>query len=235
MITVTPAQNLDPPITQQADDIDQVWNLFLYIGLGVLVLVLVLVLYIVVRFRRRDDRLPIQKHYNIPMEVTYTVIPFIVIMGLFAVTVGSIWAIDDAESSPDLTVDVTAFQWQWQFDYPDAGVTVVGGGGGDNEIPELVLPARSRVQFDLESLDVIHSFWITAFRFKRDMIPGSPSSFSVDITDAPGFYPNAGVCAEYCGLDHARMQFSVRVLEPDEFATWIEQMQSASVDGEVGS
>lgn len=235
MTLATVVQALDPPITQQADDIDQVWNLFLSIGLAVLVLVAVLVLYIIVRFRRRDDRLPIQKHYNIPMEITYTVIPFIVIMGLFAVTVGSIWALDDGESGPDLTVHVTAFQWQWQFDYPDAGVMVVGGGGGDNEIPELVLPARSKVQFNLESLDVIHSFWITAFRFKRDMIPGNPSSFSVDITDTPGFYPNAGVCSEYCGLDHARMQFSVRVLEPDEFATWIEQERSASVDGQVDS
>jgi cytochrome c oxidase subunit 2 len=230
----TIVEGLDAPITQQADDIDQVWNLFLTIGLAVLVLVLVLVFYIVVRFRRRDDRLPIQKHYNIPMEVTYTVIPLIVIMALFLVTVGSIWAIDDVENPPDLTVDVTAFQWQWQFDYPAAGVSVVGGGGGDNPIPELVLPARSTVQFDLESLDVIHSFWITAFRFKRDMIPGSPSSFRVDITDAPGVYPNAGVCAEFCGLDHARMQFSVRVLESDEFATWIAQQQ-ASAGAEVGS
>ncbi|MEO6158472.1 MAG: cytochrome c oxidase subunit II, partial [Ilumatobacteraceae bacterium] len=84
-------------------------------------------------------------------------------------------------------------------------------------------PADSTVRFDLESLDVIHSFWLTSLRFKRDVIPGSPSSFSVKILDVPGSYPNAGNCAEYCGLDHGRMQFSLRVLEPADFKTWLSQ------------
>ena len=210
---------LDPPITDQARDIDNVWDLYLYMSLGVLGLVVVLVLYVMVRYRRRDDRLPRQKHYNIPLEVAYTLIPFVVIMGLFAVTVVSLRTIEDTDTDPDLTVHVTAFQWQWQFDYPGTEVTIIGG--PDTDIPELVLPANSSVLFELESLDVIHSFWITAFRFKRDIIPGQITEFSVDITDAAGNYPNAGVCAEYCGLDHAKMQFSVRVLERPDFDAWL--------------
>jgi cytochrome c oxidase subunit 2 len=173
-----------------------------------------------VRYRRRDDQLPRQKHYNIPLEVTYTAIPLVVVLALFAVTFVTVNAVEDtSDQEPDLVVDVTAFQWQWSFDYPDAGVTVVGGPGDD--VPELVLPAQSTVRFDLRSLDVVHSFWITAFRFKRDVIPGSPSSFTVDIGDRVGNYPDAGVCAEYCGLDHAFMRFDVRVLEPAEFDAWL--------------
>lgn len=210
---------LDPPITDQARDIDKVWDLYLYLSLGVLAFVVVLVLYVMVRYRRRDDRLPRQKHYNIAFEVVYTLVPFIVIMSLFAVTFVSLRSIEDTDPDPDLTVHVTAFQWQWQFEYPDSGVSIVGG--PDTDIPELVLPANSSVLFELESLDVIHSFWITAFRFKRDIIPGTLTEFSVDIDDAAGDYPNAGVCAEYCGLDHAKMQFSVRVLERDEFDAWL--------------
>lgn len=211
---------LDPTITEQASTADRVWDLFLYLAIGVLAFVVVLVLYIVIRYRRRDDRLPRQKHYNIPLEVTYTAIPFVVIVGLFAVTLVSINDVDQTNDDPDLEVHVTAFQWQWEFEYPESGVRIIGGAGDD--IPELVLPADSSVSFELESLDVIHSFWLTAFRFKRDIIPGTVTEFSVDMdSDSAGSYPNAGVCAEYCGLDHALMQFSVLVLEPDEFDAWL--------------
>jgi cytochrome c oxidase subunit II len=89
----------------------------------------------------------------------------------------------------------------------------------------LVLPAGATVQFDLESIDVVHSFWLTVFRFKRDAIPGSPSSFRVDMDDTTGFFPNAGVCAEFCGLDHALMRFSVRILPPAEFDAWLDERQ----------
>jgi cytochrome c oxidase subunit 2 len=231
-MSVMPAA-LDPPITEQAETVDEVWTLFLWIGLGVLALVVGLVLWVMIRYRRRDNRLPRQKHYNIPMEVTYTVIPFLVVCALFAVTYVTVQAIDDNPDDPDLVVHVTGYQWSWQFEYPDDGVVIVDD--SDDEDPELVLPSESTVRFDLESIDVIHSFWLTPFRFKRDMIPGSPSSFTVDIDDTVGEFPNAGVCAEFCGLDHARMRFRLRVLPPDEFEQWLEDHRSASaaVEGDV--
>ena len=166
---------VDAPLTEQAETIDRVWNLFLGLGLVVLALVAGLMLWVIVRYRKRSDDgphdLPPQKHYNIPMEVTYIVIPLAIVLGLFAVTFVTVDAIDDDDPDPDLVVDVIAFQWQWRFDYPDSGVSITGEPG---EFPELVLPASSTVRFDLTSLDVIHSFWIPAFRFKRDMIPGTP-------------------------------------------------------------
>lgn len=219
-----------PPITDEAASIDDVWRLFVSIGLGVLALVVVLVAWVIIRYRRTDDRLPRQGHYNIPMEITYTVIPLLVVCGLFAVTFVTVRAIDDTDPDPDLVVHVVAYQWSWQFEYPDAGVTIVDR--SDDEDPELVLPASSTVRFDLESIDVIHSFWLTPFRFKRDMIPGDPSSFSVDIGPTVGEFPNAGVCAEFCGLDHARMRFRLRVLSPEDFERWLADQRSA---GEVAS
>jgi len=216
---------LDPPITDQAESVDDVWRLFLWIGLGVLALVVVLVLWVVVRYRRTDDRLPRQKHYNIPMEITYTVIPLLVVFGLFAVTFVTVRAIDDDDAAPDLVVHVVAYQWSWQFEYPDDGVVIVDA--DDEQDPELVLPASSTVRFDLESIDVIHSFWLIPFRFKRDAIPGSPTSFTVDIGDTVGSFPNAGVCSEFCGLDHARMRFGLRVLSPDDFDRWLADQRAA--------
>jgi len=228
----TASTPLDPVITRQGSDADQAWHLFLYLGYAVMALVAVLVAVVVVRYRRRGDDLPQQKHYNIPVELVYTIVPLVVVLGLFVVSWRTIDTIEASPPDDDLVVDVTAFQWQWRFDYPDSDVTVVGGADPD-ELPVLVLPEGSRVRFHLESLDVIHSFWVTAFRFKRDMIPGSPTEFTVDLLDdVAGDYPNAGACAEFCGYDHARMRFGLRVLPADEFAAWVTEHAGTTVVGD---
>jgi cytochrome c oxidase subunit 2 len=206
-----------PPLTDQAEDIDRIWSGFLYIAIGVAALVTVLVLYVVIRHRRRSDALPRQVHEHIGIELFYTAVPLAIVIGLFAVTFVSVRAIDDLDDDPDLVVEVTAFQWQWQFDYPASGARVVGS---DEVTPELVLPAGQKVRFDLTAVDVIHSFWIPGFRFKRDMFPGETTSFQVDVDDRTGFFPETGVCAEFCGLDHHKMRFSVRIVTADEFTEW---------------
>ena len=217
-MTLALAPLTPPPLTEQADDIDRVWSVFLFIGLGVGALVVVLVAIVVIRFRRRNSDLPRQRHENIPLEVGYTAVPLVVVGGLFALTVYSINAVDKSDAEAPLVVEVVAFQWQWEFDYPESGVQVVGT---DAIVPELVLPAGSSVRFDLTSRDVIHSFWIPGFRFKRDVFPAQTTSFEVDVSDRTGFFQNSGVCAEFCGLDHAQMRFSVRIVTPDEFDQWL--------------
>ena len=131
---------------------------------------------------------------------------------------GAAVAVDDTGATAPLVVEVVAFQWQWEFDYPESGAQVIGTA---NILPELVLPAGSSVRFDLTSLDVIHSFWIPGFRFKRDVFPEETTSFEVDVSDRTGFFRNTGVCAEFCGLDHDKMRFSVRIVTPDEFDQWL--------------
>jgi cytochrome c oxidase subunit 2 len=213
------AQSLPgPPLTSEAERVRDVWTLFLVLAAAVGLLVVVLVMYCVIRFRKRDDELPSQKHYNIPVEVVYTAVPLLIVIILFVVTAVSVRTVDRVRAgSPDVTVDVLGFQWQWQFGYPDLGVTVTGT---DASQPELVLPSNSRVRFRLTSADVIHAFWIPGFRFKRDVIPGQEQVFDVDVLDRTGVFPNSGVCAEFCGLDHAYMRFDVRIVTPDEFQTW---------------
>ena len=209
---------LAPPLTEQAEDIEQVWNLFLVLALVIGVLVAGLIIYVVVRYRRRSPVLPRQVREHIPVEVAYTIVPLAIVIGLFGVTYVSVQAVDEVDDDVDLVVEVIGFQWQWQFNYPDSGVEVVGT---DEEIPELVLPAGAAVRFDLTSIDVIHSFWIPGFRFKRDVFPGETQTFQVDVNDEIGSYPNTGVCAEFCGLDHTPMRFSVRIVSPAEFEQWL--------------
>ncbi len=207
-----------PPITDQANDLDGVWSLFLWVAAGIGALVAVLIVWVLLRYRRRSGTgLPVQRREHIPLEVAYTVVPLGIVAALFAVTVTSIRPVDRVGDDPDLVVEVTGYQWQWQFDYPASGARSTAT---DEENPELVLPTSATVRFDLRSRDVLHSFWIPGFRFKRDVFPGETTSFEVRVTDQPGDYPNSGVCAEFCGIDHHKMRFSVRVVEPAEFDAW---------------
>ncbi len=211
---------LPPPLTEQAEDIDRVWNIFLIGAVGVFVLVAVLVAIIVVRFRQRDDRLPRQVRLNLPFEISYTVVPLLVVIGLFAITFVSVRAVEAQadDDEVDVVVDVIGFRWQWRFEYPESGVVV---SGSEQDIPELVLPASSTVRFEVSSVDVVHSFWIPGFRYKRDMFPDVVSTVDVDMTATTGAWSAGGVCAEFCGLDHHKMYFDLRVVTPDEFTRWL--------------
>ncbi len=207
-----------PPLTSEAERVRDVWTLFLGLAAALGVLVIVLVVYCVIRFRKRDDTLPPQKHYNVPIEVIYTAVPLVIVIILFAITAVTVRTVNRVQAeAPDVTVDVLGFQWQWQFTYPDLGVTVTGT--RDTQ-PELVLPSNSRVRFRLTSADVIHAFWIPGFRFKRDVIPGQEEVFDVEVLDRTGDFPNTGVCAEFCGVDHAYMRVDVRIVTPQEFQAW---------------
>lgn len=217
MIPAAFVTDTPPPITEQAAQLDRVWALFIWIAAGIGTLVAVLMVWVVVRYRRRRDDLPHQRHQHIPLEVAYTLAPLGIVIALFAVTVASVRDVDAIGTDPDLVVEVTAFQWQWQFDYPESGARSTAVDGAN---PELVLPAGASVRFDLTSRDVIHSFWIPGFRYKRDIFPGETTSFEVDVADTTGSYPDTGVCAEFCGIDHHKMRFGVRVVTPDEFDTW---------------
>ena len=119
---------LAPPLTEQAADIERVWNGFMIAALGVGLLVAVLLTIVLVRFRRRrgdvDTTLPRQVHEHVPLELSYTIVPLLIVVVLFAVTFVSVNAVDEADADVELVVEVIGFQWQWQFDYPEAGVSV---------------------------------------------------------------------------------------------------------------
>jgi len=226
----------DRNTTNQTSRIMTMWNGSWIAALAVGVLVWGLTLWCVVAYRRRrgEQGLPLQVRYNLPLEILYTVVPLIMVAVLFYFTARDQVAIAATNVKPDVTIDVVAKQWSWDFNYVnenvyDGGVMaeLTGAPGVEREAPTLYLPVNQRVQFNLTSRDVIHSFWIPAFRFKRDMIPGTPGSFRVDVADVAGYYPNSGVCAEFCGLDHSSMRFSVRILPPDEFEQWLIDEQEA--------
>lgn len=204
-------------VSEQADEVAGLWSGSMATGLAVGAVVWGLIFWALIRFRRRSDDVPSQVHEHIPIEILYTVVPIVIVATLFFFTVRTDQAIDTGRNGPpDVTVEVIGFQWQWEFRYPAEGVTVTGASDGDP--PELVLPVQRRIRFDLNAQDVNHSFWVPRFLTKRDLIGGVENQIDVDTTTV-GTY--AGRCAEFCGLDHWRMNFTVRVVPEPEYRAWI--------------
>jgi cytochrome c oxidase subunit 2 len=199
------------PITEQGGHTLSLWQGFFLVACVVAAIVFGLILFVTVRFRRRDDRVPSQVGDNFRIEAVYMITPVVIVACLFAATVVTQSRIDP-KRRPDLTVDVTGFQWGWRFHYPAQHVTI--SGSGVEAPPVLVLPEGRTTRLVLRTTDVIHSFWVPSFLSKRDLIQGVRNSVDVTPT-ATGTYD--GRCAEYCGLDHWRMSFVLRVVPANRF------------------
>jgi cytochrome c oxidase subunit 2 len=194
--------------------------IYLPIAAAVFAVVVLTTLYFAVRYRRRAGRpgRPGARHDAPVLEVLYVLALVAVAVFLIGATFTREAKIDPVRAHPGLVVDVTAAKWRWTFAYPRYAITRTGGQVGSLERPAvLVVPTGTRVEFVMHSLDVIHSFWIPALRFKRDAFPRATTRFDL-VFDQPGFH--SATCAEFCGLHHAEMGFRVEALSPGDFAAW---------------
>lgn len=206
--------------TLQAGVIHHVWNVFLLAAIGVAGTVYVLIFWSLIRYRRRDDHLPPQFKFHAPAEIVFTGIPIVIVIGLFAVTYAAERRIERLDPQPAARVRVTGFDWSWRFEYA-GGPTVTGTPARP---PVLVVPVGRPIRIDITSADVDHSFYVPGFLFKRDAIPGFVSSFDW-VVNTPGVY--RGECAEFCGLDHATMNFTVSAVTRQAFEQWLRGQRTA--------
>jgi cytochrome c oxidase subunit 2 len=208
--------------TRQGRDIFGLWRGSVIVAIFVGGLVWGLIVFAILRYRRRNDDLPNQVQYFVKLEILYTVVPVLIVAVLFAFSYRTQNKVDALTRDPAVIIDVRGFQWQWQFHYRNEDVTVTGV--PDNE-PTMVLPEDRTTRLVLTSPDVIHSFYVPAFLFKRDVIPGVVNK--VDLTPRDrGTY--TGRCAEFCGLDHAKMTFEVKVVSFAEYQSWISDQQATA-------
>ena len=215
-----PSFGAPDPATRQGSDVLSLWKGFFVAAAAVGAIVLGLIVYVAVRFRRRDDAIPSQKAAHIPLEIIYTVTPIVIVAVLFGFSIAAEQRITSTVAHPPLTVNVTGFQWGWKFDYPREKVTVLGT--GEKQPPELYLPVDQTTRLVLQTTDVNHSFWVPRFLEKRDLIQGVDNVIDVTPT-AIGRYD--GRCAEYCGLDHWRMDFIVNVVSKADFDSWVKSQR----------
>jgi cytochrome c oxidase subunit II len=204
------------PATQQGQRIAGLWDIFVWIAAAIGILVWGLIGWSIIRYRRKDaEGLPRQTRYNVPLEIIYTTIPILIVVGLFFFTKGVINDVDALSESPDLVVEVTGFQWSWQFTYPEQGIVVTGSPGVQ---PVMVVPIGKTIRLELTSRDVVHSFFVPDFMEKRDVFPGDIQKLDL-VVEEPGVYQ--GRCAEFCGVFHDRMLFQVKAVSPEEFDAWV--------------
>ena len=183
--------------------------------------------------KKKDDdgSLPRQTQYNLPLELVFTAVPTVIVAVLFGFTVNVQNYVDKAGPSngapPETQVRITAFQWNWKFDYPGQNTPdgrPVETIGTSSTIPILVLPTDRSIQFTQASNDVIHSFFVPEFLFKRDVFPlpeknEQDNTYVIDRIDSQGAF--VGRCAELCGTYHSQMNFEVRALEPALYDRYI--------------
>ncbi|MBN1092344.1 cytochrome c oxidase subunit II [Blastococcus sp. TML/M2B] len=212
-------------VTDEAESMRELWTGSVIAALIVGFLVWGLILYSVVAHRKRSDELPRQTAYNLPLEIAYTIAPFLIIAALFFFTVVTQNEVKERSDNPDETIAVNAFKWNWQFVYPETTGTdgePVNTIGTSEEIPILVLPTDRTIRFEVASADVIHSFWVPEFLFKLDVIPGNENGrdnvFEVTVREEGAY---VGRCAELCGTYHAYMNFEVRAVSGDDYDAYL--------------
>lgn len=205
---------LDPkgPVAEQ-----QVSLIYLsfWIMMGVTIVVAVILLYVLFRYRARkgQEYIPEQVEGNKWLEITWVVIPAILLTILLVPTISVTYNLADASDDGDgVEIVVTGKQYWWEFYYPELGIVTAN---------ELHIPTGKKIHLYLEASDVIHSFWVPKLAGKTDTIPGRTNYMWLQ-ADEPGIY--SGQCAEYCGSSHALMAFQVVAHEPEEFDSWVAQM-----------
>ena len=224
--------DMPDPATKEAHTIYDLWHGAWYAAWAVGIVTWALMLFAAFAYRRRhaDDQ-PEQTKYNLPIEILYTLVPLIMILGLFWFTAKDQSELLSVKDDQAQTINVVGFRWSWGFNYLDENVYDVGmpiGEGSLEGAPTLVLPVNEKVKFELTSPDVIHSFWVPDFLFKMDVIPGKTNVFELT-PDKVGTYP--GRCAELCGVDHSRMLFTVKVVERPEFEKYIADLKAKGQTG----
>jgi len=191
---------------------------------GVFTLVLILWPAVFHRAKASKGEFPKQTQYNVPVEVAYTVIPFIIVAVLFYFTAIKQNEIVEKTTTYAHEITVDGFQWSWQFGYPEAGPKALVTGTPANP-PTLVVPLGEKVRYTITSNDVVHGFWVPAFMIQMQNLPGVTNSLEFTANKL-GSYP--GRCNILCGRNHSQMLFTVKVVTPSEYKTYLETLKASA-------
>ena len=215
-------------VTNHTSEVIGLWDTSWIVLMGVGIVTWGLIIWAAVVYRRRKGQtgLPVQLRYNMPIEIFYTIVPLILVLGFFAFTAKTQNNIEQPIANPQVKIDVYGQRWAWTFDYVDEktyspGIqaqTEASTGALTAPLNTLYLPVDKRVQIKIYSRDVAHSFWIVNFLYKKDMIPGK-TNYMYFIPEKIGTYQ--GKCAELCGQYHSLMLFQVKVVSDADYKAYI--------------
>ena len=216
-----PGFGASPGVTDSSKSVFHLWQGFTIGAVIIGGLTVLLMLWAVLKYRRKGESIPEQHQYHLPLEVIYTVVPILIVFGLFAATL----VVENKETSNPKTnviVNVNAFQWGWQFLYPGTNALVYGQ---TTQSPIMEIPVNTNVHINLTSTDVVHGFYVHAFNFSRYALPGVENQFTIRAQSTNTFF---GQCTQLCGLYHSLMFFRVKVVTSSEYAQWLATFNNPS-------
>ena len=199
-----------------------------------------LMIWAMIAYRRRkgENRIPVQLRYNNPIEALFTIVPFVLVIGFFAITARDMSAIE-APVEGSRNVQVIGKQWSWDFNYTESNVhetgiqsQFAGETGSKDALPTLWLQKDVPVKLTLDARDVIHSFWVIDFLYKKDLIPGKTNYIYFTPTKLGDF---DGKCAELCGEYHSLMLFNVKVVDKADYDAHMADLQAQGNTGLLGN
>ena len=233
--------NLTKGVTEVSRDVYDLHMTIFYICCVIGVVVFGLMFYSMIRHRKSRGREPAKFHENVKVEILWTLIPFLILVGMAIPATSTLIAMEDT-SDADVTIQVTGSQWKWHYKYFDREVEFFSRlatqqqqidnkfDKSENYLREvdnpLVLPTGQKVRFLVTSDDVIHSWWVPDFAVKKDANPGFINEAWTRI-DEPGIY--RGQCAELCGKDHGFMPIVVIAKTPEDYAKWIDETEAKQI------
>jgi len=211
-------------------DVDFLFKILIYAGTGVFIFVEAILVWTLIRYRARPGQPePKHVHGNTTLEITWTVIPLIILIVIAVPTIRTIFKTQATARGDALQVEVVGHQWWWEFRYPQ--YTMAGANGRVDTVVtanELYLPVGKTVNFTLHSRDVIHSFWVPALAGKRDLVTNH-TNYLWYTPDSVGSDAFNGACVEYCGTSHANMRFKTFTVSQADFDSWIANQQQMAV------
>ena len=225
---LTPAS----PATEQAEQVNVLYLLIFGIAIAIFVAVEALIVWAIIRYQRRDDRLPPQFHGNLRLEIIWTAIPSVIVVVVFVLSLQALAVVEERREEVGATILVDGFQWQWSFTYEGTNITETGT---QTRPAVMRVPVGEPVRLILNSDDVVHAFFVPNFLIKRDVNPYpegvANNTLEFTVTEA-GEY--TGQCAEFCGLLHAQMTFTVQALPRAEYDAWLAEAAGGQApdDGE---
>jgi cytochrome c oxidase subunit 2 len=236
--------NMTKGVTPTSAHVYDLHMLILWVCVAIGIVVFGAMFYSIYHHRKSKGVVPAEFHESTKVEVVWTVIPFLILVGMAIPATRTLIAMEDTSGS-DMTVKITGYQWMWRYDYLDEGIGFFsrldrasdqarqrGSGQNPFDIPHyllnvdnpLVVPTHKRIRFLVTSNDVIHSWWVPKLGWKKDAIPGFVNEAWAYI-EKPGTY--RGQCAELCGKDHAFMPIVVVAKSERDYQAWVAQQQQS--------
>ncbi|MBI3547218.1 MAG: cytochrome c oxidase subunit II [Gammaproteobacteria bacterium] len=238
--------NFQKPVTPVAQRILELHNMILIICLIIFVIVFSFMFYSIYAHRKSRGYKAAKFHDNTFLELVWTVIPFLILVGMAVPSTATLVDTYDTSKS-DLTVKITGYQWKWKYDYPDQDISFFStlatprdqienkAAKGEHYLLEvdnpIVLPVGKKVRFLVTANDVIHAWWVPQLGVKKDAIPGFINEIWARV-DEPGVY--RGQCAELCGQDHGFMPIVVNAVSPEDFTKWIAMQKDKAAAESAG-